>query len=100
MSNLRKYENKNPFSREENKNPFSRNENSSNVAYSGNSDVDVIVEVNTMPIAYAMLCSLRATKQISEFEFEDAVRKLKKLVDEDRSYNHNDPKTAKIYHLE
>ncbi|MFJ6412290.1 hypothetical protein ACIQLG_05780 [Terribacillus saccharophilus] len=92
MSNLRKYE-KNPFS-------TSRNDNRSHIAHSGNSDVDVIVEVNTMPIAYAMLCSLRATKQISEHEFEDAVNKLKKLVDDDRNYSHNDPNTAKIYHLE
>ncbi|WP_077307663.1 hypothetical protein [Terribacillus halophilus] len=91
MSNLRKYEN--PFT-------AGRNDNKSNVAHSGNSDVDVIVEVNTMPIAYAMLCSLLATNQLSKDEFDKAVKKLKSLVDEDRHYDRNDPKTAKIYHLE
>lgn len=91
MSNFRKYE-KNPFS-------ASRNDNRSHVAHSGNSDVDVIVEVNTMPIAYAMLCSLRATNQLSQHEFEDAIKKLKNLVDEDRRYTENDPETAKIYQI-
>ncbi|PAD22826.1 hypothetical protein [Terribacillus saccharophilus] len=93
MSNLRKYQNQNPFS-------ASRNDNNSQVANSGNSDVDVIVEVNTMPIAYAMLCSLYATKQLSLTEFEDAIKNLKSLVDEDRVNNDNDPNTAKIYHVE
>ncbi|WP_175073700.1 hypothetical protein [Terribacillus sp. AE2B 122] len=95
MSNLRKYQNPN-------QNPFSasRNDNNSQVANSGNSDVDVIVEVNTMPIAYAMLCSLYATKQLSLTEFEDAIKNLKSLVDEDRVNNDNDPNTAKIYHVE
>lgn len=90
MSNLRKYQN--PFS-------TSRNDNNSQVAHSGNSDVDVIVEVNTMPIAYAMLCSLYATNQLSLDEFEDAIKNLKSLVDEDRNNNGNDPNTAKIYHI-
>ncbi|MCM3226439.1 hypothetical protein [Terribacillus saccharophilus] len=91
MSNLRKYQN--PFS-------ASRNDNNSQVAHSGNSDVDVIVEVNTMPIAYAMLCSLYATNQLSLTEFEDAIKNLKSLVEEDRLTNDNDPNTAKIYHIE
>ncbi|SDC14970.1 hypothetical protein SAMN05421663_101508 [Terribacillus halophilus] len=91
MSNLRKYEN-----------PFKSTGYStkSSVAHSGNADVDIIMEVNTMPIAYAMLCSLRATNKLSEHEFESALKRLKKLVDDDRNSYHNDPGTAKIYHLE
>ncbi|MFP7492307.1 hypothetical protein SFC66_00870 [Terribacillus saccharophilus] len=91
MSNLRKYDN--PFS-------ASRNDNNSQVANSGNSDVDVTVEVNTMPIAYAMLCSLYATKQLTYAEFDDAIKHLKNLVEEDRSPSGNNPNTAKIYHIE
>lgn len=86
------------------KNPFagSRNDNQSQVAHSGNSDVDVKVEVDTMPIAYAMLCSLLATKQVSEHEFNNAVQNLKNLVYDDLELkgNHdNDPETAKIYQI-
>ncbi|MFP7255369.1 hypothetical protein SFC02_13780 [Terribacillus goriensis] len=101
MSNLRKYQN--PFSTSRNDKNYlstSRNDNNSQVAHSGNSDVDVIVEVNTMPIAYAMLCSLYATNQLSLNEFEDAIKNLKSLVDEDRNNNGNDPNTAKIYQIE
>lgn len=47
---------------------------------SGNSDVDINITIDTMPIAYAMLCSLLATKQISNEEFNSAVRKLDDLT--------------------
>ncbi|MFP7479116.1 hypothetical protein [Terribacillus saccharophilus] len=97
MGYIRKYDKKNP-------NPFSasRNDNHSQVTHSGNADVDVKVEVDTMPIAYAMLCSLLATKQLSEHEFNNAVRKLKNLVYDDLELDNdydNDPETAKIYQI-
>lgn len=56
------------------------NESLSTVGYSGNSDVDVEVKVDTTPIAYAMLCTLLATKQISDNEFNAAVSKLEDLT--------------------
>lgn len=57
-----------------------KHENLSTIGHSGNSDVDVKVIVDTTPIAYAMLCSFLAAKQISTSEFESSVRKLESLV--------------------
>ncbi|OXS64698.1 hypothetical protein B1B01_25260 [Priestia filamentosa] len=53
--------------------------NKTSIGHSGNSDVDVTVdvEVDTMPIAFAMLYSLLTSKQISDKEFELAIRRLK-----------------------
>lgn len=59
-----------------------RNDTRSTIDYSGNSDVDIEVNVDTTPIAYAMLCTLLATKQISDFEFKKAVRRLEDLTKE------------------
>ncbi|UOR13747.1 hypothetical protein [Halobacillus amylolyticus] len=53
-----------------------RNSNDSSIMSSGNSDVDVSVLVDTTPMAYAMLCSLLASDQMTEKEFRSAVRKL------------------------
>lgn len=52
----------------------------STVRHSGNSDVDVKVIVDTAPIAYAMLCTLLASKQISDNEFKTSVKKIEKLT--------------------
>lgn len=56
--------------------------NSANIGHSGNSDVDVHVsiEVDTRPIAYALLCSMLATKQLSQSEFDTAVNKMEELT--------------------
>ncbi|MGI8387771.1 hypothetical protein [Robertmurraya sp. P23] len=56
--------------------------NQASIGYSGNSDVDVHVniDVDTRPIAYAVLCSLLATKQLSQSEFETAVKKMEELT--------------------
>lgn len=62
-----------------------RKTNQSLIRQSGNSDVDVKVQVDTTPIAYAMLCSLLATKQLSKEEFETAVSKLEDLTNSDRN---------------
>ncbi|MBR7796185.1 hypothetical protein GT022_08995 [Agaribacter marinus] len=58
--------------------------NKSVVKHSGNSDVDVNVHVDTKPIAYAMLCTLLASKQISNEEFEEAVSRLDKLTNREK----------------
>ncbi|SES62240.1 hypothetical protein SAMN05216389_10197 [Oceanobacillus limi] len=68
-------------------------ENTSLIRQSGNSDVDVQVKVDTTPIAFAMLCSLLASKQLSQSEFDSAVRKLKRLSTNSGSKNGN--KTTK-----
>lgn len=66
------------FNRVANKDP---DNNHSTIGGSGNSDVDIYIniEVDTRPIGYAMLCSLLATKQISNEDFEHAVLKWEHL---------------------
>jgi hypothetical protein len=54
--------------------------NEAAINHSGNSDVDISIQLDTTPIAFAMLCSLLATKQLSNEEFELAVRKLEDLT--------------------
>lgn len=56
------------------------------IGHSGNSDVDVFthIEVDTKPIAYAMLCSLYAQRKLSENEFNLAVRKLEELMNRNK----------------
>ena len=57
-----------------------------NIGHSGNSDVDVFthIEVDTKPIAYAMLCSLYAQGKLSKNEFNLAVRKLEALMNRNK----------------
>ena len=59
-----------------------KSENINTIGQSGNSDVDVQVDVfvDTTPIAFAILTSLLATKQMSEEEFDEALRRLQKLT--------------------
>ncbi|GGN57436.1 hypothetical protein [Oceanobacillus indicireducens] len=77
-----------------------RSDTRSTIDYSGNSDVDIEVNVDTTPIAYAMLCTLLATKQISDFEFKKAVRRLEDLTKKGRSptiRDMNDLSQVKLY---
>ena len=66
------------FNRVANKDPVNSH---STIAGSGNSDVDIHIniEMDTRPIGYAMLCSLLATKQISNEDFEHALLKWEQL---------------------
>ncbi|MEH7252419.1 hypothetical protein V7111_09885 [Neobacillus niacini] len=63
-------------------------ENINTIGQSGNSDVDVQVEVfvDTTPIAFAILTSLLATKQLTVEEFNEAIRRLENLT-QDREFN-------------
>ncbi|GMB10093.1 hypothetical protein [Thermolongibacillus altinsuensis] len=63
--------------------------NQSQIGHSGNSDVDVNVDiqVDTMPIAFAILCSLLATKQMTNEEFDLAVAKLETLTNRYKKSN-------------
>lgn len=62
---------------------------SSSIDRSGNSDVDVnvIVQVDTMPIALAVLCLSLANKQLTRQEFESAVEEL---IEVTRQYKKSD----------
>ncbi|WP_051530039.1 hypothetical protein [Anoxybacteroides tepidamans] len=59
-----------------------KNGSISSIGQSGNSDVDIHlnVHVDTTAIAFAILCSLLATKQMNIGEFNEAVRKLEHLI--------------------
>lgn len=58
-----------------------RNSSTANLEKSGNSDVDVNLEIHidNTPIAFAMLCSLYASKQLTLREFNTLVQKLEEL---------------------
>lgn len=76
--------------------------NAAKIGNSGNSDVDihVHVEVDTKSIAYAMLCSLLATKQLTNSEFEEALNKLEDLAARDKkkmSSESNNLSRVKLY---
>ncbi|WP_338449971.1 hypothetical protein R4Z09_28155 [Niallia oryzisoli] len=64
------------------------NENKLNalVGHSGNSDVDLVVniDINTKAIAYGMLCSLYAKGELTELQLVRAVEVLDKLIRRDK----------------
>ncbi|MGG0739205.1 hypothetical protein [Niallia taxi] len=74
--------------RENNIYPFRNNENyeidlnNAEINKSGNSDVDVYVnvEIDTKPIAHAILCTLLATRKISKKDFEEALANLEEIT--------------------
>lgn len=51
---------------------------------SGNSDVDLVVNIETKAIAYSILCSSYARGEITEGELDRAVQKLDSLLEKDR----------------
>lgn len=76
------------------------NANSATIGQSGNSDVDVKIDVHvdTTAIGYAILCSLLATKQMDNDEFKMAVRKLEELTRKSFSGRDiNDVSTVKLF---
>ncbi|WP_163537004.1 hypothetical protein [Gracilibacillus sp. YIM 98692] len=69
---------------------------------SGNSDVDLVVnmEVDTKVIAYGMLCSLYAKGDLTEHQLQKGIHKLDSLVEEDRkrrNIDSNGVSKPKIY---
>ena len=58
-------------------------DNNANIGHSGNSNVDVnvTVQIDTKAIAYALLCSSLARKEMSNDEFSFAINKLEELLD-------------------
>jgi hypothetical protein len=80
-----------------------KSENINTIGQSGNSDVDVNVDVlvDTTPIAFAILTSLLATNQMTNIEFNEAVRRLENLT-QGRNFNvsslmPNDVSKVKLY---
>ncbi|OLN22987.1 hypothetical protein BTO30_06950 [Domibacillus antri] len=76
--------------------------NKLSIGESGNSDVDVnvVVKVDTMPIAFAMLCSLWSSKQLSDEDFERAVERLEKLTGQQTNkvfFSDNELSNVKIF---
>lgn len=53
-----------------------KNSNTSKVSNSGNSDVDIKIHIDLSSIAFAMLYSLYANKQLSSEELESAISRL------------------------
>lgn len=71
---------------------------SSAVNHSGNSDVDVKVNVNidTMPIALAFLVLSYANNQITRQQFEDAVEKLLEVNKQYNDTKESYPRDSKV----
>lgn len=51
---------------------------------SGNSDIDLVVNIETKAIAYSVLCGIYARGDINEEELERAVEKLDSLIERDK----------------
>ena len=79
------------------------NEIITSIGNSGNSNIDMNLEVkiDTTAIGFAILCSLLATGQMTDREFQKAVAKLEKLTKEKMSNFYgrdlNNPSNAKLY---
>lgn len=53
--------------------------NESVIKNSGNSEVHIDIHIDTMPIAFAILCSALAAKQMSKEEFYTAYNQLREM---------------------
>ncbi|GIO26364.1 hypothetical protein [Ornithinibacillus bavariensis] len=81
---------------------FIKHEDNATVGKSGNSDVDITIDIDTTAIAYAMLCSLYATNRLNSKEFDLAIRKFDSLMERKErrpiKYN-NDASSPKLYNI-
>jgi hypothetical protein len=62
-----------------------KNDSQSMIGRSGNSDVDINIEIDTKAIAYAMLCSLYAMDRLDEKQFEKAIKKFESVMSKNDS---------------
>lgn len=69
------------------------NELLSTIYGSGNSDVDVNVHIDMVSLAYMYACSLHATGQITERQFDDMIRKYHQLMKKQESRDIVDVRT-------
>lgn len=65
------------------------NELFSGIHKSGNSDVDINIQIETASIAYMYACSLYATGQIDEDQFNRMIEKYHHLIK--RQHHHHGP---------
>lgn len=74
--------------------------NKSSIDSSGNSDVnvDANIQVDTIPIAFAVLYYLLATKQLSHEEFEYALRKLLETTNKYKKLNRDGSSRVNLLH--
>lgn len=75
-----------------------RSDLSAAVNRSGNSDVDVNVniQVDTMPIGLSLLCLSFAKKQITREEFESAVKELVKVTNNYKKSDRNRDRESRV----
>jgi hypothetical protein len=76
-------------------------ESMSTINQSGNSDVDVnvSVEVDTMPIALAILCQAYIKKELTNQQLESAVDKLLDLTDRYRDKKRGKSSSSDVLYL-
>jgi hypothetical protein len=73
------------------------------IDHSGNSDVDLVVnvDIDTKAIAYGMLCSLYAKGELNDSQLEKAIQKLDGLIERDRkkqrAKDRSGENSAKLY---
>ncbi|MCR6596183.1 hypothetical protein NFC80_06010 [Bacillus halotolerans] len=60
--------------------------NGSVIENSGNSEVHIDIHIDTMPIAFAILCSALAAKQMTKEEFDTAYTQLLKMKNVHNQY--------------
>lgn len=65
--------------------PIENNLNS-HIGHSGNSDVDLTVniDIDTKAIAYGVICSLYAKGELNDSQLEKAIQKLDSLIEKDK----------------
>lgn len=70
---------------------FIENEAKTLLKNSGNSDVDLTVnlDIDTKAIAYGMMCSLYAKGELNDAQLDKAVRKLDSLIERDKRRRKN-----------
>lgn len=56
------------------------NQLQSTIHDSGNSDVDITIQIDMVSLAYMYACSLYATKQINEQQLEKMIQKYHELM--------------------
>jgi hypothetical protein len=79
---------------------FFKNEDNASIGRSGNSDVDITIDIDTTGIAYAMLCSLYATDRLNRTQFKKAVDEFDSLMRKKGKLNHHNSyglSTPKLY---
>jgi hypothetical protein len=81
------------------------NDSINSIGHSGNSDVDLKVDVNidTTPIGFAILCSLLATGQMNNEQFQISVQKLEELTNRKMNnfagHDFNDLTNVRLFNL-